>query len=46
MMADYLASRIQKGALDYVAVTRLYPQFKLEINESLIENGFEHLIVE
>lgn len=46
MMAAYLASRIQKGALDYVAVTRLYPQFKEEINEILIKNDFGHLIVE
>lgn len=44
-MAGYLAMRIMDGALDYVAVTRLYPQFKSDIDEILINEGKQDLIV-
>lgn len=45
-MAAYLAMRIEKGKLDYSAVVALYPQFKSEIDEILIADGYQHLIVE
>lgn len=45
-MAGYLAMRIEAGKLDYVAVTNLYPQFKNDIDTILVNDGFEHLIVE
>lgn len=45
-MAGYLAMRIGKGALDYVAVVTLYPQFKADIDEILINDGKQDLIVE
>lgn len=45
-MAAYLAMRIGKGALDYVAVVTLYPQFKADIDEILINEGKQDLIVE
>lgn len=45
-MEGYLALRIEKGALDYLAVVTLYPQFKKGIDEILINDGFEHLIVD
>ena len=45
-MAGYLAMRIMDGKLDYVAVTTLYPQFKADINEILINEGRQDLIVE
>ena len=44
-MAGYLAMRIEAGKLDYVAVTTLYPQFKAEIDEILINDGHQDLIV-
>ena len=43
-MAAYLAMRIMKGALDYVAVVTLYPQFKSDIDEILINEGKQDLI--
>ena len=43
-MAAYLAMRIEKGKLDYSAVVTLYPQFKAEIDEILINDGYQHLI--
>lgn len=46
MMEGYLGERIKKGALDYKAVVTLYPQFKAGIDEILINDGFQHLIVE
>lgn len=45
-MAMYLAMRIMQGKLDYVAVTTLYPQFKNDIDEILINEGKQDLIVE
>lgn len=45
-MAGYLALRIEKGALDYKAVTTLYPQFKTDIDEILIIDGYQDLIVD
>lgn len=44
-MAAYLAYRIEKGKLNYTAVVTLYPQFKSDIDEILIADGFENLIV-
>lgn len=44
-MAGYLALRIEKGKLDYLAVVTLYPQFKEGIDEILINDGFQHKIV-
>lgn len=45
-MAGYLALRIEKGALDYAAVVTKYPQYKSDIDEILINDGFQDLIVE
>lgn len=45
-MEAYLASRIEKGALDYTAVVTKYPQYKSGIDEILVADGFQHLIVE
>ena len=44
-MAAYLAYRIEKGKLNYTAVVNLYPQFKEDIDEILIADGYEHLII-
>lgn len=44
-MAAYLAMRIELGKLDYAAVVARYPQFKADIDEILIADGFQHLIV-
>lgn len=44
-MAAYLAMRIELGKLNYTAVVTKYPQFKSEIDEILINDGYEHLIV-
>lgn len=44
-MSGYFAMRIERGALDYVAVVTLYPQFKAGIDEILIKDGFQDLIV-
>lgn len=44
-MAKYLALRIEKGALDYTEVVTKYPQFKEEIDQILIADGYGHLIV-
>ena len=45
-MAGYLAMRIEAGKLDYVAVVTRYPQFKVDIDTILINDGFQDLIVE
>lgn len=45
-MAGYLAMRIMADKLDYVAVTTLYPQFKGDIDEILINEGRQELIVD
>lgn len=45
-MAGYLAMRIMAGKLDYVAVTTLYPQFKVDIDLILVAEGKQDLIVE
>jgi hypothetical protein len=45
-MAAYFALRIEKGALDYTAVVTKYPQYKSDIDEILVNDGFHHLIVE
>jgi len=44
-MAAYLAMRIEAGKLDYTAVVTKYPQFKAEIDEILINDGYQNLIV-
>lgn len=44
-MAGYLAMRIKKGALDYLAVVTKHPQFKNEIDEILVNDGRQDLIV-
>lgn len=44
-MAVYLANRIMAGALDYTAVVTKYPQYKADIDATLIANGREDLIV-
>lgn len=44
-MAGYLAMRIEQGKLDYTAVVAKYPQFKAEIDEILINDGYQHLII-
>jgi hypothetical protein len=44
-MAAYLAMRIEAGKLDYAAVVTKYPQFKAEIDEILIADGYQNLIV-
>jgi hypothetical protein len=45
-MAGYLAMRIELGKLDYTAVVTKYPQFKSEIDEILINDGYHEMIVE
>ena len=45
-MVGYLAMRIEKGSLDYVAVVTKYPQFKADIDEILINDGRQDLIVD
>ena len=45
-MAGYLAMRIEAGKLDYTAVIARYPQFKVDIDTILINDGFQELIVE
>ena len=44
-MAAYLATRIEMGKLDYTAVVTKYPQFKADIDEILINDGYQNLIV-
>lgn len=44
-MAVYFASRIEKGKLDYKAVVAKYPQYKDDIDEILVADGYENLIV-
>jgi len=44
-MVGYLAMRIEKGALDYTAVTTKYPQFKSDIDMILVNDGYQDLIV-
>lgn len=43
-MAAYFAMRIEKGKLNYKAVVSKYPQYKDEIDEILVADGFENLI--
>lgn len=45
MMAGYLAMRIELGKLDYTAVVTKYPQFKADIDEILINDGYHEMIV-
>ena len=45
-MVGYLAMRIEKGALDYVAVVTKYPQLKADIDEILVNDGRQELIVD
>lgn len=44
-MINYLALRIEVGALNYSVVVTKYPQFKTDIDTKLITDGYEHLIV-
>lgn len=39
-MAGYLASRIEKGRLNYNAVIAKYPEFKDEIDLILASDGY------
>jgi hypothetical protein len=43
-MAEYLAMRIEKGKLDYATVINKYPQYKEQIDEKLINDGFSEVI--
>ena len=43
-MAAYLAYRIEKGKLNYSTVIHKFPQYKDEIDEILIADGYESLI--
>lgn len=45
-MAEYFAMRIIKGKLSYdkVVSTEKYSSFKLDIDDILIAEGYEHLI--
>lgn len=43
-MAGYLAMRIEAGKLDYTAVITRYPQFKVDIDTILVNDGFQDLI--
>ena len=45
-MAGYLAMRIEAGKLDYTAVVTRYPQFKVDIDTILVNDGFQDLIVD
>lgn len=45
-MAAYLAMRIEDGKLDYAAVVSKYPQFKADIDQILVADGYQDLIVE
>jgi len=45
-MALYLAMRIEVGKLDYAAVVAKYPQFKSDIDEILVADGYQDLIVD
>ena len=44
-MAGYLAMRIEAGKLDYVSVVERYPQFKVDIDTILVNDGYQDLIV-
>lgn len=44
-MEGYLAMRIEKGALDYFTVITKYPQFKIDIDVRLINDGYQDLII-
>ena len=44
-MQNYFAMRIKSGKMDYTAVVTRYPQFKEDIDEILINDGFQDLIV-
>ena len=44
-MAQYLAYRISVGALDYKSVIEKKPDLKQQIDQILVESGFENLIV-
>jgi len=43
-MAGYLAMRIENMALNYTTIVTKYPQFKSDIDEILINDGFQELI--
>lgn len=43
-MALYLAKRIELGKLDYKSVVEKFPEFKIEIDEILVADGFEDLL--
>ncbi|MGG2024205.1 NUMOD3 domain-containing DNA-binding protein [Gottfriedia sp. S16(2024)] len=45
-LSGYLAMRIELGKLDYTAVVTKYPQFKSDIDEILINDGYHEMIVE
>ena len=45
-MAGYLAMRIEAGKLDYTAVITRYPQFKVDIDIILVDDGFQDLIAD
>ena len=45
-MQNYLAMRIEAGKLNYTAVVTRYPQFKVDIDTILVNDGFQDLIVD
>jgi hypothetical protein len=45
-MAVYFAQRIELGKLDYKAVVTRYPQYKSDIDDILVADGYQNLIVE
>ena len=45
-MQNYLASRIKLGKLDYTVVITRYPQFKVDIDTILVNDGFQDLIAD
>lgn len=45
VLSRYLALQIRKGQADYIVVIDRYPQYKNEVDEILVSEGYEHLIV-
>lgn len=45
-MAAYLALRIEQGKFDYSAVVTKYPQFKNDIDQILVADGYQGLITQ
>ena len=43
-MQNYFAMRIEAGKLNYTVVITRYPQFKVDIDTILVNDGFQDLI--